>query len=104
VGEIIDLSLEGLKACFSDSSAPMAPGDRVLARYVIPGFEAPLQLPATVIYSQVVAAGHAYGIRFLAPLHVRTAEVRAKMINRFLLNAQRRALRKRWEGETVPNG
>jgi hypothetical protein len=99
-GEVINLSVGGMKVWLPDQTALLGPADRLLARITLPGTATSLAVSAAVVYAAASGGQRFFGL-FLVPVNPAVVEQRHLAIWRFLLTEQRRALRGRTQ-EGVP--
>ncbi len=91
-GTMVNLSLGGTKVHLGGKHARLAVGDSLLITFALPGIEPEFHIPSTVSHLEREADGLSCSLRFL-PLETTSAhEARSKLLWRFLLDRQRRAL------------
>ncbi len=97
VGDIVDLSVGGMKIRLHEGTPPLALAERCWASSTLPVGDLQLALHATVVHVQMGTSGCYYGLHFLPSVDPCVDEKREQAIWRFLLEEQRRALRQRYE-------
>lgn len=91
VGDIVDLSVHGMRVHFAEEPASLTQGDDVIAEASLPGVPAPLGLRSRVVYVQTEGEARYLGFHFLPTATLQMNEDRDRTIWRFLLQAQREA-------------
>ena len=90
MGEILDLSLGGMRVRLDKKVDPPKPNDRLRVRSAIPGMDSSLGLASVVVHSQTTPDGHFCGIHFLSSTNPTADDGREKALWRFLMDEQRR--------------
>jgi c-di-GMP-binding flagellar brake protein YcgR len=85
IGEILDLSLGGMKVRIKERNLPLHCRDPITARSRVPGINQTTGLKATVVYSQSTNEGQTLGLQFLSL----DDEDREKAMWLYLLDQQR---------------
>jgi c-di-GMP-binding flagellar brake protein YcgR len=94
-GWIADLSVEGMRICFEGSAPALAENERVVARFTLPVHPLQFSLNARVIHLKTESDGYSCGIHFVPSANLDLDARRERAIWQFLLDEQRRVLRKR---------
>ena|SRR5208282_3916440 len=92
-GEVIDLSIGGMRVRLKDAIQPVPGDDQLLAeisRKSGAEVEFQLGLTADIVHSEAHADTRDYGIRFLPVQNAAASETRERAIWRFLIQEQRR--------------
>ena len=97
-GEIIDLSVDGMRVRLASSASSPALDSAIIARPCIPAMEVPLGMNARVVYDALVGNQRDLGLQFLSSANPALDEKRQNVIWHYLLDQQRRTLRARREG------
>jgi c-di-GMP-binding flagellar brake protein YcgR len=88
-GEILDLSLGGMKVRIKERNLPLHSREPLTARSRIPGINQTTGLKATVVYSQSTNEGQTLGLQFLGLDDPSKNEDREKAMWLYLLDQQR---------------
>ncbi len=88
-GEILDLSIGGMRIRLDKGVDPPKPNDMLRVRSAIPGMDARHGLASAVVYSRTTQDGHYCGIQFLSSTNPIADESREKALWRFLMDEQR---------------
>lgn len=89
-GELLDLSVSGMRVRMAGCPSDLRRAGQLMAHSRLPGVNLPLALASCVVYSKPEADGMTFGLRFLPLADTVADDNRAKLIWRFLLDAQRR--------------
>jgi hypothetical protein len=89
-GEIIDLSVRGVRVHLCQDRVPLRLGDICYTELNLPRVQEKLALHATVRYLVTFEGGLRLGLRFLPSINPATQQARQKLLWRFLMDEQRR--------------
>jgi hypothetical protein len=89
VGEVLDLSLGGMKVRIKGRNLPLYNRDPITARSNIPGINSPSGLNALVVYCQTTREGQVVGLHFVGTSDPAVNEDREKTMWLYLLDQQR---------------
>lgn len=101
-GAVADLSVSGMRVRLADAEVYLPVEERLIARFALPGSEGPVTLSAAVAYTQTHNDARFCGIRFLPSTNPLADETRERLIWRYLLDEQRKDLRRRRQPEISP--
>jgi c-di-GMP-binding flagellar brake protein YcgR len=94
-GQIVDLSVTGMKVRLTNKERDLPAGERLLTGMSLPGLRTRLRLSATVVYDEPRSDAHYLGLRFLPSANRFADENCDKQIWLFLMDEQRRTIRER---------
>jgi hypothetical protein len=89
VGEVLDLSLGGMKVRIKECNLPLFSRDALTAHSIIPGINAATGLKATVVYCRSTGEGQYVGLQFVGSSEAAVNEDREKAMWLYLLDQQR---------------
>ncbi len=96
-GEIVNLSVGGMRVQFVDPVPPLKPRGRLVARASIQKEQVDLSLPSSVVYAEHSDEISFCGLQFLSSANRTLDESRERTVWRFLLEEQRRLRRRQKE-------